>query len=157
MDFFGGFGFLKTIREVESLTANNLIQVKLVDPEKFLNSIRHVSGDIRFAVIYDLKGNVILKQKMEGVVDHLTENENKIALKHTIESWNFRNSVSEKIGNAQYTLQVYDNLLRAIFPFGDRMLLVVTLQNTGRPHEIIGRINTILSGNPTRPKNFYGV
>lgn len=123
-------------------------QVQLVDKEKFLTSIMHVSGNIRYATIYDLKGNIMLRRKMDGVVDLLTETENKIALKHTIDSWNFRNSVSEKIGDAQYTLQVYDNLIRVIFPFGDKMLLVVTLQNNGKPYEIIERIFTILSGNP---------
>ena len=106
----------------------------------------HVSGNIRYVMIYDLKGNTIFKRKMDGVVNLLNEEENKTALKHTIESWNFRNSVSEKIGNTNYTLQVYDNLIRAIFPFGS-MLLVVSLDNTGKPNKIIDRIQTILSGN----------
>jgi len=127
-------------------------QLKLVNQEKFLNSIMHVSGNIRYVVIYDMKGNTILKRKMDGITDLLTEEENKVALNHTIESWNFRNSVSEKIGNTNYTLQVYDNLIRAIFPFGDEMLLVVSLDNTDKPNEIIDRIQTILSGNNTKSK-----
>ncbi|MCV0431142.1 hypothetical protein [Nitrosopumilus sp.] len=121
-------------------------KVKLVDQEKFLNSIMNVSANIRYVMIYDLKGNVIHKRKMDGVTDLLTEEENKTALKHTIESWNFRNTISEKIGNANYTLQVYDNLMRCIFPFGEEMLLIVTLDNAGGPNNIIHRIQTILSG-----------
>ena len=121
-------------------------ELELVNHEKFLNSIMHISGNIRYVMVYDLKGNVIHKRTMDGVTDLLTEKENKIALRHTIESWNFRNSVSEKIGNANYTLQVYDNLMRVIFPFGNRMLLVVTLDNKGGPDDIIQRIQTILSG-----------
>ena len=120
-------------------------KLKLVNQEKFLNSILHVSGNIRYVMIYDLKGNIIHKRKMDGVTDLLTEEENKIALKHTIESWNFRNSISEKIGKSNYTLQVYDNLIRAIFPFGDKMLLVVTLDNIGSPNDIVKRIQKILS------------
>lgn len=108
----------------------------------------NVSGNIRYAMIYDLKGNIILKRKMDGVSELLTEKENKIALKHTIDSWTFRNSLSEKIGNARYTLQVYDNLMRALFPFGKDMLLVVTLDNAGNPNNIIERIQKVLSGNP---------
>jgi len=127
-------------------------QLKLVDQEKFLNSIMHVSGNIRYVMIYDMKGNTILKRKMDGIADLLTEEENKIAIKHTIQSWNFRNSISEKIGNAKYTLQVYDNLMRIIFPFDSEMLLIVTLDNAGRPNEIIDRIQTILSGNNTKSK-----
>lgn len=122
-------------------------QLKLVNHEKFLNSIMHVSKNIRYVMIYDLKGNNLLKRKMDGVIDLLTESENKIALRHTIESWNFRNSISEKIGNANYILQVYDNLIRAIFPFGSEMLLVVTLDNAGSPNGIVKRIQTMLSGN----------
>lgn len=125
-------------------------ELKLVNQEKFLNSIMHVSENIRYVMIYNLKGNTILKRKMDGVTDLLTEEENKIALKHTIESWNFRNSISEKIGNANYTLQVYDNLIRAIFPFGSDMLLVVSLDNAGKPNEIIDRIQSILSGHPIK-------
>ena len=106
----------------------------------------NVSGNIRYVMIYDLNGNEIYKRKMDGVTDLLTEKENKIALKHTIDSWNFRNSLSEKIGNTNYTLQVYDNLMRVLFPFGDKMLLVVTLDNAGNPNDIIQRIQTILSG-----------
>ena len=124
--------------------------LKLVDQEKFLNSILHVSGSIRYVMIYDLKGNNIIKRKMDGVTNLLTEEENKTALKHTIESWNFRISLSEKIGNANYTLQVYDNLIRAIFPFGSRMLLVVTLDNEGNPSDIVKRIRAILSGTPSK-------
>ena len=127
-----------------------MVNLKLVDQEKFLNSIWHVSGNIRYVVIYDMKGNTILKRKMDGITDLLTEEENKIALKHTIESWSFRNSLSEKIGNANYTLQVYDNLIRAIFPFGSKMLLVVTLDNAGNPHDIVKRIQAILSGTPIK-------
>lgn len=125
-------------------------QLKLVNQEKFLNSIMHVSGNIRYAMIYDLKGNNIFRRKMDGVVDLLTEAENKMALKHTIESWNFRNSVSEKIGNTQYTLQVYDNLIRVIFPINNEMLLVVSLDNAGNPSDIVKRIQKILSGNPIK-------
>ena len=119
-------------------------QLKLVNKDKFLSSIKHISENIRYVMIYDLKGNKILKQKMDGVKDLLTEAENKTALKHTIESWNFRNSISEKIGNAHYTLQVYDNLIRVIFPFDSNMLLVVTLDNADNPNEIVRRIQTIL-------------
>ena len=121
---------------------------KLENQEKFLNSILHVSNSVRYVMIYDSKGNTILKRQMDGVTDLLTEEENKIALKHTIDSWNFRNNISEKIGNARYTLQVYDNLIRVIFPFGNEMLLVVTLDNAGSSEEIVKRIHTILSGNP---------
>ncbi|WP_179371224.1 hypothetical protein [Nitrosopumilus ureiphilus] len=121
-------------------------QLKLVNQEKFLNSIMNVSGNIRYVMIYDLKGNEVYKRKMDGVTDLLTEKENKIALKHTLDSWNFRNTISEKIGNANYTLQVYDNLMRVLFPFGNEMLLVVTLDNSGNPNDIIQRIQTILSG-----------
>ena len=110
----------------------------------------HVSKNIRYVMIYDLNGNKILKRKMDGVTDLLTEEENKIALKHTVDSWNFRNSISEKIGNAKYTLQVYDNLIRAIFPFEDKLLLIVTLDNVGKPNNIVDRIQTILSGNPEK-------
>ncbi|MDX1373658.1 MAG: hypothetical protein R3321_14390 [Nitrososphaeraceae archaeon] len=123
-------------------------QLKLVNQEKFLNSIMRVSDNIRYVMIYDLKGNNILKLKMDGVTDLLTEDENKIALRHTIDSWNFRITLSEKIGNVNYVLQVYDNLIRAIFPFGNKMLLVVTLDNENNPNNIVKRIQTILSGNP---------
>ena len=121
-------------------------QLKLVNQEKFLNSIMKISKLIRYVMIYDLNGNTIFKQKMDGVTDLLTEEENKKALKHTIDSWNFRNSVSEKIGMPHYSLQVYDNLIRTIFPFGDNLLLTVTLDNVCVPYDIIDRIQAILSG-----------
>lgn len=120
-------------------------ELKIADQEKFLNSIMNISGNIRYVMVYDLQGNAIHKRIMDGITDHLTERENIAALQHTIESWNFRTSLSEKIGNTQYTLQVYDNLIRAIFPFGSKMLLIVTLDNAGEPDDIIRRIQTILS------------
>lgn len=105
----------------------------------------HVSSNVRYVMIYDLKGNIMVKRKMDGITDLLTEEQNKIALNHTIESWNFRNSLSEKIGNPKYTLQVYGNLMRVVVPFGKDMLLIVTLDNTGAPYNIIERILSILS------------
>lgn len=127
-------------------------QVKLLNNEKFLNSIMHVSGNVRYVMIYDLKGNRMLKRKMDGVTDLLTEEQNKIAINHTIESWNFRNSLSEKIGKSVYTLQVYGNLMRVLIPFGNDMLLIVTLDNTGAPYNIIERIISIVSGQFITPK-----
>ena len=125
-------------------------RLKLVNQEKFLNSIMKVSENIRYVIIYDLDGNTIFKRKMDGVTDLLTEEENKVALKHTIDSWKFRNSLSEKIGNAHYTLQVYDHLIRVIFPFEEKMLLIVTLDRGVSQDQIIDRIQTILSGNPEK-------
>lgn len=119
-------------------------ELNIVDQEKFLNSIMNISGNIRYVMVYDLEGKIIHKRIMDGITDHLTEKENITALNHTIESWNFRNSLSEKIGNAHYTLQVYDNLMRVIFPFGDEMLLIVTLDNAGEPNDIIHRIEKII-------------
>lgn len=123
-------------------------QTKLLNEEKFLNSIMNVSPHVRYVMIYDLKGNKLFHRKMDGVVNLLTEEQNKIALNHTIESWNFRNTISEKIGKSKYTLQVYDKLMRVIFPFGKEMLLIVTLDNKGQK-DIIERIQTILSGKAT--------
>ena len=119
-------------------------ELNIVDQEKFLNSIMNISGNIRYVMVYDLEGKIIHKRIMDGITDHLTEKENITALNHTIESWNFRNSLSEKIGNAHYTLQVYDNLMRVIFPFGNEMLLIVTLDNAGAPNDIIHRIQKII-------------
>lgn len=127
-------------------------QVKLLNNEKFLNSIMHVSANVRYVMIYDLNGNRIFKRKMDGVTDHLTEEQNKIALKHTIDSWNFRNSLSEKIGKPVYTLQVYGNMMRVLVPFGKDMLLIVTLDNTGAPYNIIERILSILSVQSITPE-----
>lgn len=123
----------------------SMAQLNVVDQEKFLNNIMNISGNIRYVMVYDLQGNAIHKRIMDGVSDHLTDNENITALKHTIDSWSFRNSISEKIGNSKYTLQVYDNLMRVILPFGSEMLLIVTLDNAGEPGDIIKRIQTILS------------
>lgn len=123
-------------------------RLKLVNQEKFLNSIMNMSKHVRYVSIYDLQGNVLYKQKMDGVVDLLTEEENKIALKHTVDSWNFRNTVSEKIGKAEFTIQVYEKLLRVIFPFNNEMLLIITLDNAERPNYIVERIQTILYGSP---------
>jgi len=120
-------------------------QIKILNNEKFLNSIMHVSGNVRYVMIYDLKGNKVYKRKKDGVVDLLTEEQNKIAINHTIESWNFRDSLSEKIGKSKYTLQVYENLMRVIIPFGKNMILIVSLDNAGVPYNIIERIQTILS------------
>lgn len=127
-------------------------QVKLLNNEKFLNSIMHVSENVRYVMIYDLKGKRMFKRKMDGVTDHLTEEQNKIALKHTIDSWNFRNSLSEKIGKPVYTLQVYENMMRVLVPFGKDMLLIVTLDNTGAPYNIIERILSILSVQSIAPE-----
>ena len=123
-------------------------QIKLLDNEKFLDSLMNISTHMRYVMIYDLKGDIMYKRKKAGVVDLLTEKQNKIALNHTIDSWNFRNSLSEQIGDAKYTLQVYENLVRVIFPFGKEMLLVVTLDNDeSSQNHIVERVQKILSGN----------
>lgn len=51
---------------------NFMNKSKLMDQEKFLSSIMNVSGNIRYVIIYDLKGNVIFKRKIDRAVDFIT-------------------------------------------------------------------------------------
>jgi hypothetical protein len=129
-----------------------MAQLKLLNQEKFLDSIMKVSKHLRYVKIYDLKGNNLYNRKMEGVVDLLTAEQNKIAINHTIESWNFRNTLAEKIGKPRYTMQVFENLRRVLFPFGKNMILIVTFDNASGQQNVIERIQKILSGNYAVPR-----
>jgi hypothetical protein len=127
-------------------------QQKLLNQERFLNNVMDVDEHVRYAIICDLDGKILQKRKREGVIDFLSEEQNKIALNHTIESWNFRNTLLDKIGKAKYTLQVYEKLRRIIFPYGKEMLLVVTFDNYGGQNDIIERIQSLLAGDYTKPR-----
>ena len=123
-----------------------------MDYEILLNKIMNSDEYIRYATICDMDANVLANKKRDGVTNYISEEKTKESLVRAVDSWKFRNNLSEKIGKGHYVLAVYDNLRRFTMPVGDKHLLLLTLDNQGGQMNIINKITGILSGDYTIPQ-----
>lgn len=121
-----------------------------MDHEGFLNTVMGLDPNIRYGVICDMEGNIVLSKQREGLTHFLSPEETKEALHHAVNSWKSRMKLYPKIGKGLYTLAVYEKLKRVTFPLKDTHLLLVSIDNKGGQKDIIDRILNQLYGDYTK-------
>lgn len=119
-----------------------------MDHERFIDTIMEIDENIRFATICDMEGNQKATRTRKGITPHLTAEETKETLKHSINAWKARMKHYDKIGRGLYTLAVYERLRRITLPLKDDHLLLVTIDNKGGK-QIIDRILNQIYGDYT--------
>jgi len=92
-----------------------------------IENILKTNDSIRFATICDMDGNVSQTGHHESVRNLLSFNENMQLLKLAAKSWKSRNAFSSKIGNEKTVIVIYEKLKRITISFGDKHLIVITI------------------------------
>ena len=106
---------------------------------------------VRFAVIIDKNGNKLDSVKQQGIENFLPSDILDMTIEYAVNSWQFRRSFNQYVGNNQYVLAAYDNVRRVTFPIDDDHLLLVAVDNRGGIMDIIERIQAILDRDYIRP------
>ncbi|KEQ56716.1 hypothetical protein AAA799B03_00949 [Marine Group I thaumarchaeote SCGC AAA799-B03] len=108
--------------------------------EKLLNMILGEIPSSRVAIICDHDGNILWNSIRDNTTSYLTVDETKESLKRSIESWDKRDTLSEKIGKGKYAIVAYDKIKRITVPLPNDHLLFVSLEG-----EEFGNIQNIMT------------
>ena len=104
--------------------------------DKILDADHH----IRFAAIFDMKGNVVASRERAGVERMLSPEDTKKWAETAVNSWKSRSELYPKIGEGKYVLAVYENLKRITMPVGPNHLIYVTLEADGGQEDVIENV-----------------
>ena len=112
-----------------------------------LDSVIEVDPYIRSVLIADLNGDIIEKRLVQGTRDFLTEEQNKQVMEYTINYWNYRKTMTDKIGNAKFILESYENFKKLVIALSAERLLIVTFEKEGGQRDIVERIQSVIGLN----------
>jgi len=107
---------------------------------KLLNMILGEIPSSRIAIISDHDANILWNSIRDNTTSYLNVDETKESLKRSIQSWEERGKLSEKIGNGRYAIVAYDKIKRITIPLPNNHLLFVSLEG-----EEFGNIQNIMT------------
>ena len=99
---------------------------------------------IRFTLICNQFGTIEEKLQRNGKSLLLSEYDTDKLVREGVSSWHYRKQLSQKIGEGQYAMAVYDKIVRITIPLDDDHMLLVTLDNMEETPKIVDTIKKIL-------------
>ena len=112
--------------------------------EKLLNRVVEVDPHMRSAAIADLDGAILEKRQVTKTRDFLTEEQDREVMEYTINYWNYRKTMKDKIGNAKFILESYENFKKLVIALGPEKLLIMTFDKEGGQKDIVERIQSVI-------------
>ena len=113
--------------------------------KELLEKIIKSNDDIRFTLVCDQFGTIEEKLQRDNLTLLLSEYDTDKLIRGGVDSWHYRKQLSNKIGNGQYAMAVYDKIIRLTIPLNDNCFLLVTLDNVEKTPKIVDTIKKILS------------
>ena len=108
--------------------------------QKLLNMILGEIPSSRIAIICDKNGNILWNSVRDNTSSYLSLEETKDSLHRSIQSWEKRDQLSDKIGKGKYAIVAYDKIKRITVPLPNSHLLFVSLEG-----EEFGNVKNILT------------
>jgi len=112
--------------------------------KNLLEEIIQSNDAIRFTAICLNFGTITEKLQRKGITLLLNEKDTEKLVGEAIHSWQTRRKFSQKIGEGQYAMAVYDKIIRVTIPLNEFQILLVTLDNTLETPKLIDNIKKIL-------------
>jgi len=112
--------------------------------EKLLNRVVEVDPHMRSAAIADLDGTILEKRQVTETRDFLTEEQDREVMEYTVNYWNYRKTMKDKIGNAKFILESYENFKKLVIALDPERLLIMTFDKEGGQKDIIERIQSVI-------------
>jgi len=114
------------------------------DYQNLLKKIIQSNEAVRLAAICLNFGTISEKVQRVGITLLLSEQDTEKLVREAINSWQTRRKFSQKIGEGQYAMAVYDKIIRITIPLNEFQILLVTLDNTLETPKLIDDIKQIL-------------
>ena len=112
--------------------------------KNLLEEIIQSNDAIRFTAICLNFGTITEKLQRKGITLLLNEKDTEKLVGEAIHSWQTRRKFSQKIGEGQYAMAVYDKIIRVTIPLNEFQILLITLDNTLETPKLIDNIKKIL-------------
>lgn len=97
--------------------------------EKLLNMLMDFNKSIRFAAIYDKKGQILWHSQREQIKNIVPYEETKQTLLRTISAWEENLKVTNDVGSGLYSITSYEKIKRISIPLEDEKLLFISINN----------------------------
>ena len=115
--------------------------------KKILERILEFDKEIRFAAIFDRFGTIIEKVQRNNTSLVLDEFETQTMLRSAANSWFHRKNLENKLGKGNYSMTVYDNLVRITIPLTPDHFLILSHVRVDNPLPIINHAKQVLKSN----------
>jgi len=112
--------------------------------KNLLEEIIQSDDAIRFTAICLNFGTITEKLQRDGITLLLSEKDTEKLADEAIHTWHTRRKFSQRIGQGQYAMTVYDKIIRITIPLNEYQILLVTLDNTLETPKLIDNIKKIL-------------
>ncbi len=73
-----------------------------MDYKIIIENIMNLDKKIRFSVICDMYGNIVLSRHRDGLENFLTEDETKDTLQYSVEAWRIRHKHENIVKNSLF-------------------------------------------------------
>ena len=97
--------------------------------ENLLNMLMDFNKSIRFAAVYDKKGQILWHSQREGVKNIVPYEETKRTLLRTIPAWKENLKVTGDVGSGLYSITSYEKIKRISIPLDDETSLFISINN----------------------------
>ena len=100
----------------------------LTKDEELMHKIVQINDSIRFASVCDQEGNILSSRHRHSEENLLTLEETHASLRHSLERWQERDKLQEKIGSGRYAVVAYEKIKRVTIPLKSGNLLFLSIE-----------------------------
>ena len=110
------------------LSAEIYNDVSITEDEKLMAEIVQINDSIRFASVCDKDGTILSSQHRHSEENLLTLEETHASLRHSLERWDERDQLQDKIGHGRYAVAAYEKIKRITIPLKSGNLLFFSIE-----------------------------
>lgn len=115
-----------------------------MDFVKLCENVLDLDPMIRFVTIFDMKGKIIQSKHREGLTSILNKKESKKSVNEILTSNKTHSELSNKYGKEEYSISVFDKIVRMTTPLDKKHILYVTTYVDIDPFTIIKKLTKLL-------------
>ncbi len=115
--------------------------------KQLLEKILDFDQNIRFAAIFDRYGVIREKAQRDGTSPMLDEYDTQNMLRGAANFWFHRKNIARKIGKGNYSMTVYDNLIRITMPLSTEYFIIISHDKLDDQPPFVKQIQQVLEMN----------
>ena len=108
------------------------------------NSIMNFDDRVRFVTIVDKSGEISFGGQREGVINYLSEEQQKASLIQVRDAWFVRDQFAEKLGDGKYAMAEYGKVKRFSFPLSSNYFLYITTEKDINTDDFVENISNMI-------------
>lgn len=115
-----------------------------MDFVKLCDDVLALDPMIRFVTIFDMKGKIVQSKHREGLTSILNKKESKKSINEILISNKTHLELSNKYGKEEYSISVFEKIIRMTTPLDKKHILYVTTDIDVDPFSITKKLTKLL-------------